>query len=91
MQGPGIAAAVTWAREVWLRRDDISSMRLAWQYARGEMAIAKRQWARVRGPATATWATLTRIGWTFSSPAKFITDEGIVLDLLDFSPLKTKK
>ena len=64
---------------------------MAWQYARSTMSSARRPWARVRGPAAATWATLTRLGWKFNSAVEFVTEEGEVMNLLDNSPIKVRK
>ena len=91
MLGPGIVAAVAWSREVWMRQADLAGVRLAWQYANSTMGGAKRPWARVRGPATATWATLLRLGWRFTSPVESTVKVCSVLNMLNLSPIKVKK
>ena len=66
-------------------------MRLAWQYAHSTTAKAKRIWSTVIGPATATWATLNRLGWCFSGAFEFRDQAGHCYDVTKVSPLKIKK
>ena len=87
----GIAPAITWCKEAWRRTEQLAPLRLAWQHAAQVMPHAKREWSRVIGPATATWASLRRLGWSFTGPTVFEDNEGSRLDLIDTSPLKMKE
>ena len=87
----GVAPAITWCKEVWRREDHLAPLRLAWQHAKKVMPTAKRVWCHAVGPATATWATLQRLGWKFAGPTAFVDAGGERIDLTAVSPLKVKE
>jgi len=43
-------------------------------------------WDRATGPAAGLLATLWRLGWTVLAPTRFLTDEGVLLDVTLDSP-----
>ncbi len=46
----------------------------------------KRMWSRVRGPLSATFLTLHRIGWRLDDPFTLTDDLGVTRRILDHSP-----
>ena len=82
----GIAPIHAWGMEAWLRKGDLTQMKVAWRYARDSLKGARRPWSRVRGPASAAWASLERIGWKFTSPFTMKSDRGIIYDVREVSP-----
>ena len=90
MWSVGIAPAITWRKEVWRREEHLAPLRLAWQHANKVMPSAKREWCHVVGPATATWASLKRLGWHFAGPTVFVDASGVRIELKEMSPLKVK-
>ena len=63
-------------------------MKAAWRYARDTMRECSRPWAKVKGPASASWASLTRIGWEFIGPFAMRSDEGVEYEILHISPTR---
>ena len=61
-------------------------MRVAWRGAAERMHGVKRSWAVVRGPASAAWASLPRIGWKFVKPFTVESDIGTRCELMHISP-----
>ena len=55
-------------------------------WATRRLAGRERTWSWVRGPATATCATLARIGWRFRDGLTLVTQRGVVLRLARDSP-----
>ena len=78
----------TWARaawEEWLPRE--SMLRLA-AWAVRKLTDAKSPWARVCGPATATVATLARLGWRMIDGFTLRTQRGVEVCLTSDSPAR---
>ena len=61
-------------------------MKAAWRYARDAIRVSSRPWAKARGPVSASWASLTRIGWEFIGPFATRSDEGVEHAILQTSP-----
>ena len=82
----GVAPIHAWCAEAWQRRERQGPMKTAWRYAERAVTDAARPWSRVRGPASAAWVSLSRIGWTFISPFVMRSDVGVEYDILHESP-----
>ena len=91
MHTVGIAPIYAWAMEAWRRRNSLSVMRVAWRGVSEKIREAKKMWAVVRGPAAATWASLQRLGWKFTTPFSVKSDIGIDYDILKISPKRFKR
>ena len=82
----GVAPIQAWCTEAWERRHELGQMRVAWRNARDTMVGCKRPWSRVRGPAAAAWASLSRLGWRFVAPFVMQSDLGVEYNVLQVSP-----
>ena len=58
----------------------------AWAVER--LARAQRPWAAVSGPATATVASMARLGWRFRDGITFITQRGVEVSLKRDAPAR---
>jgi len=70
-----------WARaawEAWIPRDDMMAMA---EWAKVRLLSSDHQWRLVCGPATATAASLGRLGWHMRDALTFVTERGVVLHL----------
>ena len=79
---------VTWAHAVWsswIPRADLVDL-AAW--AVRTLASARRPWAAVCGPATATAASLARLGWRFRDGLTLVTHSGEEVLLTQDSPAR---
>jgi len=77
-----------WARAVWhswLPRGDLLDMA---EWAKRRIMRADQQWRVVCGPATATVATLGRLGWHLQDGVTVVTDRGVQLNLTRDSPAR---
>ena len=77
----GMWAEMAWGK--WLPR---KSMNIAIADATRRLAVAKRPWAVVRGPAAALVATCARLRWTVADAYTIHTDDGYTLVLDRDSP-----
>eukprot|EP00959_Pyramimonas_sp_CCMP1952_P370093 7751083-Pyramimonas_sp.AAC.1 len=51
-----------------------------------EAARGAVTWASARGPISALWLTLSRVGWDMASATVLVDDAGFGVDLLRVSP-----
>jgi len=80
-----------WARAVWdawLPRADV--LQLA-EWAKRRLLSTSRQWRAVCGPATATVATLARLGWSMRDGVTLVTNHDVELDLTRDSPARVQE
>ncbi len=88
----GIEPIVHWAKQVWMRAGGrLGIMKLGWRYASRKLAAAKQAWRVVSGPASATIASCTRLGWEMVSAVEVVSDIGVSFNLLEYSPLRLKR
>jgi hypothetical protein len=76
---------VKWAQAVWQNWLPRRLMNGMVAKARTKLAMAKRVWQVVKGPAAATVATAARLGWTMHDATSATTDEGRTIDF-DLDP-----
>ena len=83
-----LAPIVAWAQaawETWMPRADMLHMA---SWAVGRSVSARRPWAVVCGPATATVASLARLGWRFRDGLTMVTQMGVELVLTQDPPAR---
>ena len=71
-----LQSIVTWARAVWESWMPRAEMLHTAAWAAGKLAAARRPWSVVCGPATATAASLARLGWRFRDGLTMVTHTG---------------
>ena len=81
---------VHWATAIWENWIPLASMQKAFLKARAELAVAKRHWSVVRGPAAAMTATLARIGWVLVDATTAYTDRLEQVSFLKDPPAMVK-
>ena len=79
---------VSWARAVWEGWVPTSELLHTAAWAVRRLTAAKNPWAVVSGPATATVATMARLGWRFRDGLTMVTAEGIELVLTKDPPAR---
>ena len=72
---------VTWAMATWEKWMPPNLMKDMVVSASRDLALAKRIWAGVKGPASALIASAARIGWRVLNSTMMITDEDKLLDM----------
>ena len=72
---------VEWAKAAWDKVVSRAELTAAWRLACSEVGLAERPFHAVRGPAGATMASATRLGWKMPSPFSFIDDSGAIIML----------
>ena len=80
-----------WAKAVWdeiVPPQDLSS---AWRAAVPTVGLASRPFTKVCGPAGATTASLTRLGWKIPAFHTLLTERGELLDLTKVCPAVVTK
>ncbi len=75
--------SITEIRSAW---ENIDTDCLLTRRGGGQDGRTTRMWSRVRGPLSATFLTMQRIGWRFDGPFTIIDDLGTSRQILQHSP-----
>ena len=87
-----IPLLMAFATRLWDGRLQLEELSLSFEaILKKDEATSGMRWASCLGPMQAMWLTLRRIGWRWSSPRQFTTDEGTVIDLMALAPAMLKK
>ena len=79
-----------WARAAWDDDSCKTRMTRVWRRALSRGAN-KNPWKCIRGPGSALWATLSRLGWKWPAPFTFLTANGSRLDLVKTAPCTVRE
>ena len=79
---------VAWARAVWESWMPRAEMLHTAAWAVRRLAVARRPWAVVGGPAAATVASTARLGWRFRDGLTMVTQAGVELLLTRDPPAR---
>ncbi len=85
----GVEPILRWSLEVWLSANSsplalpLPVLRKVWE---GVVQKPPKAWVSCRGPVSACWLSLQRIGWTAVSPFEFRCDLGVSYTLTKNSP-----
>eukprot|EP00959_Pyramimonas_sp_CCMP1952_P388407 8138993-Pyramimonas_sp.AAC.1 len=90
-----VAPLLHYHRELWLLRTRMTDYTLSWAQIRfGWESVwnnPPRTWRSVKGPLGAMYLSISRLGWTMSSPYTLTDDRGVEIPLLLISPALLKR
>ena len=81
---------IKYANMIWMARDRPGMMERAWRELDKQLN-GKPSWAGSRGPMSATWLSLARVGWRMTSCHAIVTDKGQHLSMLLMAPLDVRE